>query len=104
MREFHGGAIQVAITQTRSGSVRQSRGGLLASAGAAVAVASFLGLLIGVLTSTAFPTLADPSSGTPFLMGGALLSAVHAIVLGGVAALATSGAIRTGPLKYVAFA
>jgi hypothetical protein len=94
----------VAITQTRSRSETPSQDSRLASAGGAVAVASFVGLLVGLLTSTAFPKLADPSSGTPFLIGGAVLSVVHAVVLAGVALLATTGAVRSGLLKYVAFA
>jgi hypothetical protein len=94
----------MAITQARSQAVEGSPDSSLAIAGAAVAAASLAGALIGVVTSTVWPALANPSSGASWVIGGVVLTAIHAVVLAGVAVLATTGAVRSGLFKYAAFA
>ena len=90
------------ITQSRSGSEVRPHRSPVAAAGTAVAAASVIGTLAG-LSATAWPSLADPSNVLPFLLSGAVLSAIHVVVLVGVAALAGSGAVRRGLFKYLAF-
>ncbi|HEV2218426.1 MAG TPA: hypothetical protein VGV88_12750 [Candidatus Dormibacteraeota bacterium] len=94
----------MAIAQSRSASETRPQDSLLGAAGIAVAGGSFVGALIAVVTSTAFPGLADPTNRLPWLTGGAVLSLIHLVVLAGVFVMAATGAVRKGAFKYVAFA
>lgn len=94
----------MAITRSRSASETRPQDSLLGAAGLAIAAGSLVGALIGVVTSTALPSLADPTNRIPWLAGGAVLSLIHLVVLAGVAVMAMTGAVRKGRFKYVAFA
>lgn len=94
----------MAIAQSQSASETRPQDSLLGAAGIAVAAGSLVGALIAVVTSTALPSLADPTNRVPWLTSGAVLSVIHLIVLAGVTVIAMTGAVRKGTFKYVAFA
>ena len=85
----------------RSGAAERTGEGRLA-AGAVIAGA-VLGMPIGIATSTIYPQLADRTSNL-FGPSGAVLTALHVVLMLGVIGLARTGAAGRGWLARIAFA
>ena len=86
-----------AVTPRRT----EVRPGLGTVSGAAVIGAALAQGIVGLLTSTVYPQLANPASSS-FGPSGALLTAMHLVMLAGVAGLVASGAAGKGRFVVLA--